>query len=77
MSRNGRRSSALSRIEIATTGASPDETAAIAAAIELFLEEASTSPAPGASPVESPWLRAGLLEGVGLEADRAPSRPWR
>ena len=77
MSRNGRPASALPRVEITTAGASPDETAAIAAAIELFLEEAATSPAPTASPVESPWLRAGLLEGVGLEADRAPSRPWR
>ena len=78
MSRNGRRASALPRVEVTTAGASPDEAAAIAAAIELFFEEAGATPAvPGASSVESPWLRAGLLEGVGLAADRGPLRPWR
>ena len=77
MSHDGRRASALPRIEITGAGAGPDETAAIAAAIELFLAEAATSPTPGAGGVERAWVRAALLEGVGLEADRARSLPWR
>ena len=51
--------------------ASPAEAAAIAAAIEQFLRD--TAPAPRPEPdVLSPWLKAGLMEGVGLPADAAP-----
>jgi hypothetical protein len=51
--------------------ASPEEAAAIAAAIEQFLRD--TAPAPQPEPTGmSPWLRAGLLEGVGLSADAPP-----
>lgn len=53
--------------------ASSEEAAAIAAAIEHFLRD--TAPAPQTDPLGmSPWLRAGLREGAGLEA---PSDgPW-
>jgi hypothetical protein len=51
--------------------ASPAEAAAIAAAIEQFLRD--TAPAPKQQTEEiSPWLTAGLMEGVGLPADAAP-----
>ena len=51
--------------------ASPDEAAAIAAAIEQFLRD--TAPPPQAETTTmDPWLRAALLEGVGLPADAAP-----
>jgi hypothetical protein len=44
--------------------ASPEEAAAIAAAIEQFMRD--TAPAPSTEPpAMSPWLRAGLLEGTG------------
>jgi hypothetical protein len=51
--------------------ASPAEAAAIAAAIEQFLRD--TAPAAHQEPKElSPWLKAGLMEGIGLAADAAP-----
>jgi hypothetical protein len=60
------------RIEIAQAAASPEEAAAIAAALEQFLRD--TAPAPVARTGISPWLRAGLWEGAGLDPD-GPS-PW-
>ena len=54
------------------TAASPEEAAAVVAAIEQFLRD--TAPAPSAAaPTMSPWLRAGLFENVGLQpGDRSP-----
>jgi hypothetical protein len=58
---------------VAGASASPAEAAAIAAAIEQFLRD--TAPPPEAAPEGiSPWLRAGLFEGVGIDAP-APV-PW-
>jgi hypothetical protein len=51
--------------------ATPAEAAAIAAAIEQFLRD--TAPPPQVESTEiSPWLRAGLMEGIGLPADATP-----
>ncbi len=70
MSGNGKQSPPRPRIEI-QAAASPEEAAAIAAAIEQFLRD--TAPAPqAAGPSESPWLRAALREGAGLDA----GGPW-
>ena len=63
MSRNGRQRPARPRIEI-QQAASPEEAAAIAAAIEQFLRD--TAPAPQAAEPRSRWLEAALREGVGL-----------
>jgi hypothetical protein len=54
------------------TAASPEEAAAVVAAIEQFLRD--TAPAPqAAAPVMNPWLRAGIYENAGLQAeDRSP-----
>ena len=54
------------------TAASPEEAAAVVAAIEQFLRD--TAPAPeGAAPGMNPWLRAGIYENAGLRAeDRSP-----
>jgi hypothetical protein len=54
--------------------ASPEEAAAVVAAIEQFLRDTAPAPAPSRGPAMSPWLRAGLFENAGLSAD-APS-PW-
>ncbi len=72
MSRNGKQSPGRPRIEVRQASASPEEAAAIAAAIEDFLRE--TAPPPPDIRNRSAWLRAGLLEGVGLAPD-GPG-PW-
>ncbi len=72
MGRNGKQSPARPRIEVRQP-ASPEEAAAIAAAIEQFIRDTAPPPArPG--PELSAWLRAGLLEGT----KRSPGdSPWR
>ena len=59
------------KLELRGSSASPEEAAAVIAAIERFIRD--TAP-PVASEPEgpSPWGRAALLEGV----DREPSRGW-
>jgi len=74
LSRNGRQRPPRPRIELRQSGASPEEAAAIAAAIEQFLRDTAPPPGPTTETL-NPWLRAALFEGVGLTAD-APS-PWR
>jgi hypothetical protein len=56
------------------SNASPEEAAAIAAAIEQFLRDTAPPPAPAGGLSVSPWLRAGLFENAGLDP-RGPS-PW-
>ena len=67
MSRNGKHSPPRPRIELRQTNASPEEAAAIAAAIEQFLRDT----APPLPPEEGPsgWLTAALREGVGTGED--------
>jgi hypothetical protein len=65
MARNGRQSPPRPRIEIQSASASPDEAAAIAAALERFLWE--TAPAPRPSEV-SRWQQSALSEGVGVHS---------
>ena len=59
------------KLELRGSSASPEEAAAVIAAIERFIRD--TAP-PVASEPEgpSPWVRAALLEGV----DREPARDW-
>jgi hypothetical protein len=59
VTQNGKRRPSI-RIEAAT--ASPEEGAAIAAAIEHFLIE--TAPAPEAAAKPNPWQQAALREGI-------------
>ncbi|HET9121384.1 MAG TPA: hypothetical protein VFN72_12720 [Solirubrobacterales bacterium] len=67
MARNGQGRPPRPQIEIATSSASPEEAAAIAAALERFLWE--TAPAAQAAPV-SRWQQAGLREGVSVHSQR-------
>ena len=79
MARNGKQRPARPRIEVRQATASPEEAAAIAAAIEQFLRDTAPPPAE-AGPKLSPWTRAGLFEGSGTAAgDRSPwgdPQPW-
>jgi hypothetical protein len=72
VSRNGKQSPGRPRIEVRQP-ASPEEAAAIAAAIEQFMRD--TAPvATAQEPRVSAWLRAGLLEGTKRSAGDSP---WR
>jgi hypothetical protein len=73
MSRNGQQRPARPRIELSTGSASPEEAAAIAAAIEQFLRDTAPPPAAPAARV-NPWLRAGLFEAT--KRDPAGSAAW-
>jgi hypothetical protein len=71
MTNNGKRRPPRPAIELIAPTASPEETAAIAAALERFLHDAA--PAPHAERADlSGWARAALLEGVGLDGPT----PW-
>lgn len=73
MSTNGAHTPPRPRIEMRQAAASPEQAAAIAAAIEQFMRD--TAPAPRADPDRmSPWLRAGLYENAGL--DPREGGPW-
>jgi hypothetical protein len=72
VSRNGRQTPARPRIEVRQP-ASPEEAAAIAAAIEQFIRDTAPPPAQP-EPELSAWLRAGLLEGTKRAAGESP---WR
>ncbi|HEX6586929.1 MAG TPA: hypothetical protein VF052_09265 [Solirubrobacterales bacterium] len=63
---NGKRKPPRPQIEIESAAASPDEAAAIAAALERFLWE--TAPAPQAAP-QIRWQQAALREGVGARSE--------
>ena len=56
------------RLELHGSTASPDEAAAVVAAIEQFLRDTAPPPAPPAEAPENPWIRAARLEAV----DRDP-----
>ena len=73
MGRNGKQSPARPRIEV-RQAASPEEAAAIAAAIEQFMRDTAPPTTPPGGLAMSPWLRAGLYAGTGR--DPAGSTPW-
>jgi hypothetical protein len=52
------------RLELRGSSATPEEAAAVMAAVEQFLRDTTPPPAPE---VPSPWARAALLEGVDRE----------
>lgn len=56
------------RLSIIAPGASPEEAAAVVAAVEQFMRETAPLPVPPA-PAPNPWHQAALREGV----NRAPA----
>jgi hypothetical protein len=56
------------RLELHGSTASPEEAAAVIAAIEQFLRD--TAPPPAHEKAVSPWVRAARLEGVELDPQR-------
>jgi hypothetical protein len=74
MTTNGKQTPRRPRIEIKQSAASPEEAAAVAAAIENFLRDTAPAPSPDTGPTLSRWLEAGLLEGTGREP--SAGAPW-
>lgn len=78
MSGNGQRRPPRPRIELVAGAPTPEEGAAIVAALEQFLVDTAPSPAP--APALSPWQIAALREGVaarlGAEPPRGFGRGW-
>jgi hypothetical protein len=62
------------QLSIVAPGASPEEAAAVVAAIERFMRATAPLPAP-APPESDPWQQAALRDGV----NRQPEPPvhWR
>ena len=61
------------KLTIVAPNASPEEAAAVVAALERFMRETSPPPAPPA-PERNRWQQAGLREGVIREYQ--PPLPW-
>jgi hypothetical protein len=57
------------RLELRGSSATPEEAAAVMAAVEQFLRD--TAPPPATAPRESPWIRTARLEAVDREPQRA------
>jgi hypothetical protein len=61
------------QLRIVAPAASPEEAAAVVAAVERFMRETAPTPAPAPPPV-SGWVRSARAEAV----ERAPGHgPWR
>ncbi len=63
------------RLELHGSTASPEEAAAVIAAIEQFMRDTAPAPAPS-EPAMSPWLRAGLLEATKRVGTGYRDSPW-
>ena len=59
------------RLVLEGSSASPEEAAAVIAAVEQFLRD-TLPPAAPPEPAPEAWLRAARLEAVGLAADAPP-----
>jgi hypothetical protein len=62
-------------VELAAASASPEEAAAIAAALETFVR-ATAPPASSFVQTTDPWRRAAILEAVLREPEDDPLHPW-
>jgi hypothetical protein len=65
----------LSRLQLIAPSASPEEAAAVVAALERFLRATAPAPAP-ARQDSDPWQRAAILEGVERESHGNVWDPW-
>jgi hypothetical protein len=61
------------KLTIVAPTASPEEAAAVVAALERFMRETAPPPAPPA-PRPNPWQQAGLNEGIARHPEQPP--PW-
>lgn len=57
------------KLRIVAPSASPEEAAAVVAALEQFMRDTAPTPAPQAPTGRSAWARAALLEATGHAPD--------
>lgn len=62
------------KLRIVAPTASPEEAAALVAALERFMRDTAPTPAPPPPAGPSPWARASLLEATGHASGEHP--PW-
>lgn len=65
----------LPRLKLIAPSASPEEAAALVAALERFMRATAPTAAPAREPAD-PWRRAAILEGVEREAQGDLGDPW-
>jgi hypothetical protein len=63
------------RLETNGTAASPEEAAAVVAALERFMR-ATAPPARAPRQQSDPWQRAAILEGVERDSEADVRDPW-
>ena len=61
-------------ITLEGSAATPDEAAAVAAAIQRFQADTAIAPPPEKTGM-NPWLRAALVEGVSAKTSFGPGEP--
>jgi hypothetical protein len=78
MTTNGKRRPPRPAIQVIAPSASPEEAAAIAAALEQFLHDTAPTIAPRGPVASNPWERAALAEGVCLQGPNpwGDPQPW-
>jgi hypothetical protein len=64
------------RLELLTPSASPEEAAAIVAALEQFMRATATDPAGGGAVAPDRWRETALLEGVARDPQEPVEHPW-
>jgi hypothetical protein len=65
----------VSRLQLIAPSASPEEAAAVVAALERFMRE-TAPPAQALQPEPDEWQRAAVAEGVDREAGGDLADPW-
>jgi hypothetical protein len=63
------------RLELIASSASPEEAAAVVAALERFMRATAPAQAPAAQELD-PWRRAAMIEAVSREHPADMPDPW-
>jgi hypothetical protein len=63
------------QLKLISQSASPEEAAAIVAALERFMRDTAPAPAAGATGPD-PWQRAAILEAVSRDPGADTTDPW-
>jgi len=66
---------ARAQLKLIAPSASPEEAAAVVAALERFMRATKPTPAPASKRPEA-WQRAAMLEGVERASEADVSDPW-